>query len=288
MMKVVISMLKNCKIVADSSADLLTGALKHIPFESVPMTVTAGDKDWVDSSSANPIDLVEYLRSYKGKSSSACPGTGNWRESFGDAQYVFCVTITSGLSGSYNAACIAAREYEADFPGRRVCVVDSLSAGPELTLLVEKLEELCMQHDDFETVAKAIAEYQKGTYLTFALKSLRNFVNNGRVSPAVGAMAGLLGIRIVGVASEAGQLQPTAKCRNERKAIGEMIEAMRSRGYKGGKALIHHCCNEEMALKLQAAIRETWAEAKTVVDKTRVLCSYYADDGGVLLGFETN
>lgn len=280
-------MLENCKIVADSSADMMTGALARFPFESVPMTVTADNKDWVDNDQANPLELVEFLRTYKGKSTSACPGSGNWRESFGDAQYVFCVTITSGLSGSYNAARIAAREYEEEFPGRRVCVVDSLSAGPELTLIVEKLEELCALSDDFDTVVKAIAEYQKNTHLSFALKSLRNFVNNGRVSPAVGAMAGLLGIRIVGVASEAGQLQPNAKCRNERKALGEMVDEMKRRGYKGGKALIHHCCNEEMALKLKDAIRAVWADAKVTVDKTRVLCSYYADDGGVLLGFET-
>lgn len=280
-------MLENCKIVADSSADMLSGALARLPFTSVPMTITTGDRDWVDNDQAEPVQLVEFLRSYKGKSTSACPGTGNWREAFGDAQYVFCVTITSGLSGAYNAACIAAREYEADYPGRRVCVIDSLSAGPELTLIVEKLEELCALSDDFDAVVKAIAEYQKNTHLTFALKSLRNFVNNGRVSPAVGAMAGLLGIRIVGVASEVGQLQPTAKCRNERKAISEMIGVMKERGFKGGKALIHHCCNEEMAQKLKDAIREAWADAKIHIDKTRVLCSYYADDGGVLLGFET-
>ncbi len=280
-------MLVNCKIVADSSADMLSGALARLPFASVPMTITTGDRDWVDNEKAEPVQLVEFLRSYKGKSTSACPGTDNWRKAFGDAQYVFCITITSGLSGAYNAACIAAREYEADYPGRRVCVIDSLSAGPELTLIAEKLEELCALSDDFDTVVKAIAEYQKHTHLTFALKSLRNFVNNGRVSPAVGAMAGLLGIRIVGVASEVGQLQPTAKCRNERKAISEMIGVMKERGFKGGKALIHHCCNEEMAQKLKDAIREAWADAKICIDKTRVLCSYYADDGGVLLGFET-
>ena len=280
-------MLNNCRILADSSADLLCGALKRIPFECVPMTITTGEIDWVDNDAAEPTKLVEFLRTYKGKSTSACPGTGMWREAFGDAQYVFCVTITSGLSGSYNAACIAAREYEAEFPGRRVCVVDSLSAGPELTLLVQKLEELCLANDDFDTVVKAIAEYQKKTFLTFALKNLRNFVNNGRVSPAVGAMAGLLGIRIVGVASEVGQLQPIAKCRNERKAITAIIDNMKERGFKGGKALIHHCCNEEMAQRLMDAIKEAWHAAKVSIDRTRVLCSYYADDGGVLLGFET-
>ena len=60
------------------------------------------------------------------------------------------MTITSGLSGSYNAACIAKEMYEAEHPGRRVYVIDSLSAGPELTLMVEKLEELIIEGKTYE------------------------------------------------------------------------------------------------------------------------------------------
>lgn len=280
-------MLLNCRIVADSSADMLSGALEHVPFESVPMVITVEGKDWVDDASAEPSKLIELLHSGKSKSSSACPGTGKWEAAFGDAQHVFCVTITSGLSGSYNAARVAAQEYEAEHPGRRVHVIDSLSTGPEMMLLIQKLEELCMQHDDFDAVVQAITAYQQHTYLVFTLKTLHNFVCNGRVSPAVGAMAGLLGIRIVGVASETGHLQVAGKCRNERKTITEILDIMKKRSYDGGKVLIHHCCNEEMAQKLREAIREAWADAKITIEKTRLLCSYYADDGGLLLGFET-
>ena len=71
---------------------------------------------------------------------------------FGGAEDVFCVAITSGLSGSYNAACIAKEMYETEHPGRRVFVIDSLSAGPELTLLVEKLEELIVAGKSFEEI----------------------------------------------------------------------------------------------------------------------------------------
>ena len=52
------------------------------------------------------------------------------------------MTITGGLSGSYNAACVAKKMYEAENTDKRVCVLDSSSAGPELTLMIEKLEDL--------------------------------------------------------------------------------------------------------------------------------------------------
>ena len=102
---------------------------------------------------------------------------------FGDADDVFCVAITSGLSGSYNAACIAKQMYEADQEGARVHVIDSLSAGPELTLIVEKLEMLILQGMDYEEICETIDTYKQTTGLLFMLESLNNFAANGRVSP---------------------------------------------------------------------------------------------------------
>lgn len=273
----------NCKIVADSSADILT--LSHVDFAAVPMKITAADRTWVDDEDVNVENMLETLRSHKGPSFSACPSQEDWRIAFGDAKYVFCITITSALSGCHNAACLAAREYQEEFPDRRVLVIDSLSTGPEMALLAEKLEELCLTLDSFDAIAEAIHAYQQHTHLTFILRSLHNFVNNGRVSPAVGALVGLLGIRVVGVASEAGELQPTAKCRSNRKAIAQIIDVMRQRGFDGGRVLIDHCHCEDSAAAMREAILAAWPGARITVNSTRALCSYYAEEGGMLVGF---
>ena len=164
-------------------------------------------------------------------------------------------------------------------------VIDSLSTGPEMALLAEKLEELCQYRDSFDDIVREIQAYQKKTHLTFVLRSLHNFVNNGRVSPAVGALVGLLGIRLVGVASEAGELQPIAKCRSDRKAIAQIIDVMRQRGFDGGRVLIDQCHSENGAAALREAILAAWPDARITVNSTRALCSYYAEEGGMLVGF---
>ena len=230
-------------------------------------------------------NMLETLRNHKGPSFSACPSQEDWRIAFGDAKYVFCITITSALSGCHNAACLAAREYQEEFPDRRVLVIDSLSTGPEMALLAEKLEELCLTRDSFDDIAREIQAYQQKTHLTFVLRSLHNFVNNGRVSPAVGALVGLLGIRVVGVASEAGELQPIAKCRSDRKAIAQIIDVMKQRGFGGDRVLIDQCHCEDNAAALREAILAVWPEARITVNSTRALCSYYAEEGGMLVGF---
>jgi DegV family protein with EDD domain len=171
------------KIVADSSADLITLADKSVV--SVPMKIMTDIKEYVDDDALDIKKMTEDLASYRGKSGSACPGVGDWLEAFGDADRVFCITITSNLSGSYNSAMVAKETYESENPGKKVYVIDSLSAGPELTLAVEKIQKLLEQGKSFEEICRTITEYQKSTYLVFMLKSLTNLANNGRVSPTV-------------------------------------------------------------------------------------------------------
>jgi fatty acid-binding protein DegV len=56
----------------------------------------------------------------------------------------------------------------------------------------------------FEDICRAIEEYRRRTYLLYALQSIENLVKNGRVSRLAGSIAGILGIRVLGIASDAG------------------------------------------------------------------------------------
>lgn len=273
------------KIVADSSLNL-PKITSDIPFEKVPLTITAGDKDFVDDSDLDVKEMVDFLKSYKGKSCTACPSVAAYLSAFEGAEEVFCVTITSNLSGSCNAARVAKDDYEASHPGCRVCIIDSLSAGAELTLIVEKLEELIGQGKDFDTISKEIAAYQEKTGLMFSLESLKNLANNGRVSPLVARVAGTLGICVVGKASDVGTLEQMSKCRGEKKALLTLYKHMKDLGYAGGKVRIDHCENPVAADKLKELILQEYPNADMDVEETRGLCSFYAELGGLLVGFE--
>ncbi len=274
----------NYKIVADSSSDVL--ALNSVPFANVPLVIHAGEKTFVDDENCDVAAMTDYMLTYKGKSSTACPGTQDWLDAFGEAENVFCVTITSGLSGSYNSARIAAEEYMAAHPGRRVHVVDTLSAGPELRLVVEKLQELILAETPFDEIVEEIGKYHKRSFLVFSLQSLHNFVANGRVSPALGALVGLLGIRVVGKASEQGTLEPLSKVRGDKKALNEIVRIMKELGWNGGRVRIAHNENAAMADSLAAALRAVHDKLDVAIERCRGLCSYYAEKGGLLVGFE--
>lgn len=273
------------KIVMDSAGDLRE--LEQAEFSNVPLKILAGSREFVDDTTTNVEEMVEYMSHYVGKSSTACPSAGEYLEAFGDAEDVYCVTITSGLSGSYNAASIAAQTYQEQYPQRRIHVFDTLSAGPEMTLIAEKIRELVQQKLPFDKIVAQVEEYSRKTRLVFSLESLHNLAQNGRVPGAVAKLAGILSLRLAGKASDEGTLQPTGKARGDQKVPGELLKQLISLGYNGGRVRIHHCCNLPSAQRLKQAILEKFPKASIIIDKTGALCSFYAERGGLLVGFET-
>ncbi len=276
--------MRKIKIVADSSANILD--LKGIEFAAASMKVIAGDKEFVDNGDLDVNDMVDFFSGYKGRSQTSCPNSSDWVEAFGDADDIFCVTITSGLSGSYNSACIAKQMFESENEGKRVCVIDSLSAGPELKLIIEKLEELITAGVDYKDICREIQDYTQKTGLLFMLESLNNFAANGRVSPAVAKIAGFLGLRIVGRASDEGTLEPLNKCRGEANSLSTILSHLKKQGLNSGKVRIAHCRNNSAAEKLKELINKALPKAEIKISELRGLCSYYAELGGLLVGFE--
>ena len=267
------SSLPSRMIVTDSSSDLL--AMEGVPFASAPLKIVTAEREYIDDESLDTAGMVEDLRRYSGKSSTSCPNPEDFIRAFGEAEEVFCVTITGTLSGCHNCAMLAKKQYEEAHPGRRVFVLDSLSTGPEMALILQKIREGILAGRSFEEISAAAREYSAKTGLIFMLESLRNLANNGRVSPVVAKMAGILGIRLVAIASERGDIEPVSKCRGEQKALSAIVERMRQMGHRAGKVRIAHCMNEGAAHALAAKLRAAAQKAldlEIVRRKGRAAC----------------
>ena len=112
------------RIVADSSCDLIT--LDEVSFVSVPLTIRTETQEFRDDASLDVETMVDTLRSTKGRSYSACPSVADWERAFGEDDDVLAFTITSGLSGSFRAACAAKLNCEEHSPSRRICIIGTL------------------------------------------------------------------------------------------------------------------------------------------------------------------
>ena len=246
------------RIVVDSSASLY--ALDGIDFASVPLKIVTDEREYLDDGTLDAVEMATDLRTYKGKTSTSCPNIGDWLEAYEGADEIYAITITGTLSGSCNAAQLAAEEYQAEHPEARVFVLDSLSAGPELVLLAEHIRALIKEGRDFDDVCEEMLRYRHHTHLLFSLESLANLARNGRIKPTVAAVARMLNIRVIGKASDVGELDVLCKTRGEHGALERIVLELKGHGYTNGKVIIAHCGNPAAAIARQVGVDQFFAE----------------------------
>ena len=271
-------------IVSDSSSNIFT--IPGAPYTTVPMKVIFGGKEYVDTPQLDVKGMVDDLKQHKGKSGSSCPNVQEWLDAFGDADEVFGLTISKNLSGSYNSAKQAAEIFQQENPGKKIFIFDTLTAGPQQAMLADKLHELISQGLDFETVRVKAQEYHDHTHIMFCLESMNNLARNGRVNPAVAKLAGLLGIRACGSAPN-GFITPEHKPRGQKKAIETLVQMMADRGLQDGNLVrVAHCFGEQQANALKEATLAKYPNVRFVIEPTTALCSFYAEEGGLMIGLE--
>lgn len=276
------------KIVADSGCDYrqLAQLAPDTEFVSVPLSIQIGDQTFVDDASLDIDQMVSVMQSTSEAATSACPSTQAYEEAFAGAENVIVVTITGGLSGSFNAARVARDMYLEEHPHVNIHLIDSLSAGGEMDLLVTEINRLIASGLEFEEVVSSITTYQENSKLLFVLAKVDNLVKNGRLSKLVGAVVGLLNIRMVGEASSEGKLELLQKARGHKKSVTAAWEEMKKAGYKGGRIIMAHRNNEKFFQQFSDLVKETYPEASIEEVATSGLCSFYAEEGGLLMGYE--
>ncbi len=278
-------MVDKMKLVIDSASNIRE--YSGIDYEIVPLSIRTNEKEYRDDSELDVLNMVSELEKYKGKSGSACPGTGEYMDAVKGEKEAIIVTLASKLSGSFNAAQTAAGLYMEENADTTVYALDSNSIGPVERLIADRFKKNVDEGKSIDETFDDLNAYSKNHLrIGFCLKSLVNLANNGRISPVVAKFANVVGIRIVGVFSEWGELQPTHKARGDKKSLEAMLENMENDGYKGGKMYIDHCDGLSTALSLRERVLEKHPGAEVTIGETTGLCSFYAERGGIVFGYE--
>ncbi|MFM0775191.1 DegV family protein [Streptococcus suis] len=276
------------KIVADSGCDYrqLANLAPDTEFISVPLTIQVGEQAFVDDASLDIDHMMEVMEASKSAAGSACPSQQAYQAAFEGTENIIVVTITGGLSGSFNAARVARDMYIEEHPEVNIHLVDSLSAGGEMDLIVDEINRLIATGMEFEELVQAITTYQENSKLLFVLAKVDNLVKNGRLSKLVGTVVGLLNIRMVGEASAEGKLELLQKARGHKKSVTAAFEEMKKAGYDGGRIVMAHRNNAKFFQQFSELVKASFPTA--VIDEvaTSGLCSFYAEEGGLLMGYE--
>ena len=275
--------MENIKLIIDSSSNMKSDPDHNV--EVVPLTISFGGKDYIDDQNLNIREFLNDMNQNQIAGKTTCPSIQAWLNALEGTEKAIIITMTSGMSGTFSSALQAKTMYEEKHPTSQIIVVDSRSAGPELTIVLHGIEKMIQGDIRFVDLEEVIAKFRMRTHLLFILQSLHNLSLNGRVSPVVAKVAGLLKINLIGTASKEGKLEPLTKAKKKKKAMRELLKYMKDDNYHGGEVIIDHCENEKDAEIIKDKILAEYPDAQVTIRPMRGLCSFYAEEGGIMVGF---
>ncbi len=160
------------------------------------------------------------------------------------------VSLSSGISGSYNSANIAKEILEEKYPDKKIYIVDSLAASSGYGLLMDRLADLRDEGKTAEEVYTWVNENKLKLHHWFFSSDLTFFIKGGRVSKTSGMVAGVLNICPLLNMDKLGKLIPYAKIRTKRKVIETIVKKMEDHAenglnYSGKCYMSHSACYED-------------------------------------------
>ena len=175
---------------------------------------------------------------------------------------VLHVTLSSGISGTYNSAVNAANIAMERYPGRRVLVVDSLGASSGYGLLMDKLADLRDKGLTLDELRQWAEERRLFVHHWFFSTDLKFYIKGGRISKTAGAIGTLLNICPLLNMDNLGRLIPRAKIRTKRKVIQEIVRRMEEHAEGGrnycGKCYISMSACQEDARAVADLVEKTF------------------------------
>lgn len=172
------------------------------------------------------------------------------------------ISFSSGLSGTFNSARLAAESMSTAYPDRRIYVVDSLAASSGYGLLVDRLKDMQEQGADIETVRDFAENNKLFLHHWFFSTDLTFYIRGGRVSKTAGLIGQVLNICPLLNVNDEGKLIPREKIRGKKHVIRRIVEQMVMHAEGGrdyaGKCFISESLCMEDARETARLIEETF------------------------------
>ena len=226
-------------------------------------------------------------RFYEQLESTSCSSVGEWAELFRLADKTICTPISEIVSGSFNAAATARDIVLAEEPHRQIHLVNSHGAGTKLDLIFILFDRYLKNNPDvsFDNACAFFEQLEQHTKLLFNLCSYENLAKSGRKPKVAGLIANKLNIRLLGTATEAGEIKVIGPTRGEKKMFKKILDTMEEAGFTGGDFVIDHVNNVKGAEALAEHIINRWPDSNPIYLPCTGLCSYYAELNGMIVGF---
>lgn len=276
------------KIISDSSCDLTKEEINDLDVSYVPFKITIDGKEFIDDYDFNLNDFLTDMENTKNPITTSCPSPFDYMEEIekNKDRDIYLVTISSKLSGSFNAAQVAAKEAKEKYPDINIGLIDSKSASAGQTRLVLKLLEYLKENNSFEETMDKITKYIDSQITMFVLESMQNLIKNGRIKKSAGLIANVLNIRPIMMSND-GEIELYEMNRGMKKSLDKLMLAIGklNKNTENGVLSISHVNAKERAESFAQKAKELYNFKDIVVRQTNGLSAGYADVGGIIIAF---
>lgn len=206
-----------------------------------------------------------------------------------DGRDILHIAFSSGLSGTFNSCRIAAEELMQEYPGRRVLVLDSLSASLGQGLLVYLAQERKERGGSIEDVANWVETHKRNIVHLFTVDDLDHLYRGGRVSRTTAFLGGMLNIKPILHVDDAGKLIPIGKVRGRKKSLLELADLMDRKIGSYAKScnmifISHGDCREEAEF-LARKIKQKYQITTELINDVGAVIGAHSGPGTMALFF---
>lgn len=277
------------KIVADSCCDFDDAGEKLDNVQIIPLTLQVAGEDIIDDETFDQLAFIKKVSECSESPKSACPAPGTYMEAYeGDYDWVFVVTLSGNLSGSYNSAEIGRQMYYEEHPDdkKKIHVFDSCSASAGEGRIVALIHELCNTNgESFESVVEKVNAYKLEMKTYFVLETLETLRKNGRLTGLQAIVATVLNIKPVMSATDEGVIIKIDQARGIDKALKKMVQHINEKtaNQKEKILTITHCNCRERAEMIKAELAKVTHFKDITIGRTKGVATMYANDGGIII-----
>ena len=271
------------RIIVDSTADLIPSLKERV--DAVPLTVHFGETEYVDGVTITPEEFYKKLSESKElpHTSQATPFVFSeaYEKAVAEGCEVLCITCSSGLSGTFQSAEIAADDY----PGK-VFVVDSRHIALSSAIMVEYALQLADQGLGAEAIARELMQVRDKVHLMGVVDTLEYLQKGGRVSKTVAIAGGLLSIKPI-IAIEDGVIKMAGKARGNKQANALMNKEAEKLGIDFSKPFLlgYTGTDDHLLRKYMEENGELWEGHEVHSTLVSAVVGVHAGPGAVAIAF---
>jgi DegV family protein with EDD domain len=276
------------KIIGDSCCDVTQEMKERCNIAIAPLSLSLDGEEFIDNDN---LDINEYLKKVANSPNvpkSACPSIYDYLEQFkGEQEWVFGVTLSSELSGSYNSAINAKEMFLEENRDKKAHIFNSRGASSMEVLIALKISELANAGKDFETIVEEVEAFIEEGKVLFVLDNIDTLEKNGRMSIMKAKIIRALNLKLILKGTQEGSIDMMGKARGINKALKKMVHDMEKLGTisKNKTVAIAHCNAKERAEFVKNLIEEAYNFKEIIIVATKGISSTYANEGGVIIAY---